>query len=225
MAARVEELETRIAEYQDEIAGLESEASAAEAQLLEREIRIAELEVRLDNQRLVLDETISEVVRTKAKLRGAESRAEAVSQMAEAEIALRGLADRPGGRRTEEYAKATELMEASGRAFEEENYGGAIYLVSQAKALITQGVTSATRHDIVISADETRFQRPFRLRALKNSNVRVGPGLEYRVISTVSAGTSLVGYSYTGEWIHVGLEDGRDGWIFRPLVVSGPDQP
>ena len=42
----------------------------------------------------MLDEAVVEVVRTKAKLRSIESRAEAASSMAEAEIALKGLAER-----------------------------------------------------------------------------------------------------------------------------------
>jgi SH3-like domain-containing protein len=28
----------------------------------------------------------------------------------------------------------------------------------------------------------------------------------------------LIGYSYVDEWIRIGAEDGRSGWIFRSLV-------
>ncbi|NIQ92292.1 MAG: hypothetical protein GWN93_26230, partial [Deltaproteobacteria bacterium] len=69
------------------------DASLAKLQLrlLERDAQIKQLEERLNSQQEMLDEAIQEVVRAKAKLRTLESKAEAASEMAEAEIAIKAL--------------------------------------------------------------------------------------------------------------------------------------
>ena len=69
------------------------DASLAKLQLrlLERDAQIKQLEERSNSQQEMLDEAIQEVVRAKAKLRSLESKAEAASEMAEAEIAIKAL--------------------------------------------------------------------------------------------------------------------------------------
>ena len=59
--------------------------------LLEKSEQIKELNKQISLQQKTLDETIQEVVRTKAKLRSLESKAEAASNLAEAEIAHKAL--------------------------------------------------------------------------------------------------------------------------------------
>lgn len=198
---------------------LEDRATKAELLLLERDARIQELEGRLERQQRLIDETISEVVRAKAKLRSVESRAEAASQMAEAEIALKALADLPGGAQTGEYAQAAELLERGGREFEEENYGGAIYLTSQAKSIISLGqLRIRNREQIQTQAGEVAFSVPLSLKLIRRGNVRKGPGLQYPVLATLEAGVVVTGYSYKGKWVQVKLEDGSRGWIYQSLL-------
>jgi SH3-like domain-containing protein len=55
---------------------------------------------------------------------------------------------------------------------------------------------------------------------LRTSNVREGPGTEFRVIVTLRQGTPLTGYSYKGEWIRIKLEDGTQGWIHQALASN-----
>ncbi len=40
------------------------------------------------------------------------------------------------------------------------------------------------------------------------------------MLFTVDAGTPLVGYSYTEQWVRINDDEGRDGWIFHNLVTS-----
>jgi len=95
--------------------------------LLERDAQIQNLEKKLDD-------AIQETVRSKAKLASQESRAEAASSLAEAEVALktflgsaRGLNKRP------EAVQLTALMKASGAELKNENYGGSLFLTNQIK--------------------------------------------------------------------------------------------
>jgi SH3-like domain-containing protein len=53
---------------------------------------------------------------------------------------------------------------------------------------------------------------------IRNSNLREGPDLKSKVLTTLEKGTPLIGYSYKGQWVRVFSEDGNNGWIFQTLV-------
>lgn len=183
-----------------------------EFQLLVKDAQLAELQSRLEDTR-------AEVVRTMAKLKTAASRAEAASGMAEAEVALQSL--RAGGQsQAPELPQATRLMQQSSVEFNKQNYGGALYLATQARATALAGrarLTDASRSQLL--AGETRFEMPLRFRVGTRGNVRAGPGTNYPVAFTVEAGAELTGYSHNDEWIRVTDPSGRNGWIFRNLVA------
>ena len=206
----------------------ERDASLAKLQLrlLERDAQIKQLEKRLDSQQEMLDEAIQEVVRAKAKLRSLESKAEAASEMAEAEIAVKALkAQLAGQARNPELIKAQELLKMSAQEFKKENYGGAVYLTSQAKGHIRAAQIrlggrekAAPIKRLPPVKGEVFFSLPLPLRVLKTSNLREQPDLEGKVITTLAIGTPLIGYSYKGQWVRVTSKDGNNGWVFQTLV-------
>ena len=96
--------------------------------LLEREAQIQNLEKKLDD-------AIQETVRSKAKLASQESRAEAASNLAEAEVGLKTLKDSIKGLdKRPDYAYVAQLMKTSAEELKKENYGGSLYLTNQIKA-------------------------------------------------------------------------------------------
>ena len=189
---------------------LERRVAELELRLLEKESQVEELKTRLDDTR-------GEVVRTMAKLQTVASRAEAASGMAEAEIALQSLKASSGHSSTE-ISEVTRLVRESTAEFNKANYGGALYLAGQAKALagVTRGRVSqagASRNG------ETLFATPVRLKSTGRGNVREGPGTNHSVAFSLDGGTTLTGYSYVDEWIRITDDNGRSGWIFRSLVT------
>ncbi|MCH6556728.1 MAG: SH3 domain-containing protein [Nitrospirae bacterium] len=181
--------------------------------LLEKKAHIA----RLTEQ---LEKVILEVVRAKAKLRSLESKAEAASDLAEAEIAVKAL--KAKGKRWESdpsFIKAEQLTKLSAREFKKGNYGGALYLTSQAKSLI-KGARERSMNQEMTSrvAGEVPFVLPLPLQLLSKSNVREGPGLHFKVLYSLAKGTALIGHAYKGQWVRVKSEDGRGGWVFYKLV-------
>ncbi len=56
-------------------------------------------------------------------------------------------------------------------------------------------------------------------------NLRLGPGLNYRIRSVLPAGQSLeiLGRSNNGDWIEVRLADGRGGWVYRSYLDTSLD--
>ena len=190
-----------------------------ERRVAELELRLLEKEAQVDELQARLDDTRGEVVRTMAKLQTVASRAEAASGMAEAEIALQSL-KASVGQQSPGVAQVTTLVRQSTAEFNKENYGGALYLAGQAKALaggsrgrVAGGSSGASR------PGETAFAAPIRLKSTGRGNVREGPGTKYDVAFSLETGSALTGISYVDEWIRVSDDSGRSGWIFRSLVT------
>jgi hypothetical protein len=195
-------------------AQLEDRVARLQIQILERDVQLRELREQLEATRL-------ELVRNMARLQTQASRAEAASGMAEAEIAMATLRRTPGGSGLPELAQAEGLFAQSSREFDSENYGGALYLAAQVRALV-RGGQARLRGGAAgeLRSGETLFAVPVPLQTTGRSNVRSGPGLEFGIHFTVDSGVALVGQSYTSQWVRVVDDGGREGWIFHTLVSS-----
>jgi hypothetical protein len=193
-------------------AELEARVAKLQMDLLEKEGQLAEVTAQLDAAR-------QEVVRTMAKLQSQASRAEAASGIAEAEIAVRDLRAAAGRQPVPEIAQAQQLLEMSGSEFNQDNYAGSLYLATQARAVAETGENRVRGGGgNSVRPGEVLFAVPVRLETLRRSNVREGPGLNFAILFTLDAGTSLIGRSHTDEWVRVSDERGRAGWIFHDLV-------
>ncbi len=197
-------------------AGLPAETDAARSiaqlrlRLLEQQIQNAELQKKLDD-------AIQEVIRANAQLQSVESRAQAASTLAEAEVALSTMdaaAPRP------EITQAEELLQMSAAEFDNENYGGSLYLTTQAKSLIAVASEQVSGADRPALPGEEPFAVPLPLRAVTRTNVREGPGTEFEVLFVVSPNVALVGQTYKDPWVRIRDERGRTGWIFHSLIES-----
>jgi hypothetical protein len=194
---------------------LEGKLAKLQLLVLEKDAKNKDLDRRLT-------EAIQEVVRTKAKLRSVESKAEAVSTLAEGEIALKTLkTNLPGVERDSDFLHAEELLRASGLELKKENYGGALYLAIQAKSIINEGQERSTgRKKTPMMAGEVLFATPVPLRLVSSSKIREGPGLDSKVLFTLQEGSELVGYTYRGLWVRVSSEDSRVGWVYYSLIAG-----
>jgi hypothetical protein len=54
------------------------------------------------------------------------------------------------------------------------------------------------------------------------ASLREGPGTDYKVVVEVKKGTGLMILEERGQWLLVGLEDGREGWIGRATTSEVP---
>lgn len=208
-ADEIEALQREIEDLEREVRGLETQVGDLQLGLLESEAQQSLLRVELD-------EAIREAVRSKGKLQSVESRAQAASTIAEAEIALNALPASLEG--TPRATQARALLAMSSSEFENENYGGALYLATQAKESVS---TSPSRAGGSASREsEVLFALPLPLQVLRTSNVRSGPGTSFEVLFTLDEGTLLSGHAYENQWVRVSLADGRDGWIYSTLVGS-----
>jgi hypothetical protein len=110
----------------------------------------------------------------------------------------------------------------SAREFESRNYGGSLYLASQAMSLVNIGRRRLGGPDMPRRAGEVLFVIPLSLEVTRNSNVREGPGRGFEVLFTLKERTLLVGLAYKDQWVRIRDDNGRGGWIFHSLVQSRP---
>lgn len=193
---------------------LEQRVATVQLRLLERAAQVENLQRQLDAAR-------QEVVRAMARLQTLASRAEAASAMAEAEIGMQAVTAAAGGEEVPEAIEARHLLVLSATEFANENYGGALYLASQARSAARAGEFRLTsERQGGRQPREVLFALPVPLATVQRSNVRTGPGLGFRVLFTIDAATPLVGHSYTEQWVRITDDEGRDGWIFHNLVTS-----
>ena len=217
-AAAVRELRRTIAGRDALIRDLREENGRRNSRLIEKDALILQLEDRLLSQQRQLDDTIQEVVRVKAKQRSLESRAEAASEMAEAEIALKSLRVKAATSYRSELLKAEQLLEMAATEFEDQNFGGALYLIGQAKSQIRMGSLKLHEGPEEGNGGELALAVPISVTVTKRSNLRDGPGREFKVLVTLDPGTLVTGYSTKGSWLRVETGEGRSGWIHLSLV-------
>jgi hypothetical protein len=209
-----------VQQLQDALAKETATNQELEAKLAKLQLLLLEQDAQNKDLDRKLGEAIVEVVRAKAKLRSLESKAEAVSTLAEGEIALKTLkANTAGAQKDADYRQAEDLLKASGLELQKENYGGALYLATQAKSIINQGKERSTGVEkTALMAGEAPFTLPLSLRTVSSSKVREGPGLDAKVLFTLPQGAALRGHSYKGLWVRVSDDDGRSGWIYYSLI-------
>lgn len=188
----------------------ERELARLKIEMLESAAQMAELERRLG-------EATTELVRAMARLRTLATRAEAASAIAEAEVTLQQLRGRAGQQSPPEVAQAERSLRSASEAFAAENYGGAVYLATQAKRAATAG------RGRLAEAEGTRpgeraFSVPVPLVTTSRANLRAGPGATFAVVTSVNGGTALTGYAHEQEWLRVVMADGRGAWIHQSLV-------
>jgi hypothetical protein len=195
---------------------LEDRLARLQIQLFERDVQLQDLQEQLEATRL-------ELVRNMARLQTQASRAEAASGMAEAEIAIGTLRRAPGSGTLPELTRADELFRQSSAEFASDNYGGALYLATQVRALVRAGQARLRgRGEGALAAGETVFAVPVPLATTGRANVRTGPGTNFAVSFTLDASSPVTGQSYTSQWIRVVDQQNREGWVFNTLVTNRP---
>jgi hypothetical protein len=204
-----ESLNRQVVAHQD----LEEKIARLQLQLFEREAQLRDVHERHE-------QAILEVVRAKAKLRSLESKAEAASTLAEAEVAIKTLKNQIASKDKDvDIQRAEELLRLGAEEFKKENYGGALYLTSQAKMLIKEGQErSITRDKLPLVPGEAAFAILVPLRSVNSAKLREGPGTSMKVVASLEEGTSLTGHSYKGPWVRVRAQDGRVGWVYYNQV-------
>jgi uncharacterized protein YgiM (DUF1202 family) len=189
------------------------------------ELRVLEKAAEAEQLQGALDEARREVVRAMAKLQTIASRAEAASGMAEAELALQSLQN--AAAQVPEVRQARGLLKVSNEEFGRDNYGGALYLATQAKSAVTSGLNrvASAADRTTLRAGEVLFALPLKLETQGRSNVRDGPGTAYKILFTLEVKSPVIAHAYSEQWVRISDEGGRSGWVFYNLVGRPDSTP
>lgn len=155
-----------------------------------------------------LETTENELIRTKAKLKGIETKAEASSAIAEAQTLILRSGDEKV--RPTNVARAREKLGIAETQLRGGNYGAAVFFALQAQDLLEKpGRARATSPEsppagaVVVTASSAK--------------VRSEPRRNAPVIARLPRGTSVVPLAEEGEWTRVEVK-GRTGWIAKSLI-------
>ncbi len=175
------------------------QAQAERIQALERKV------ARLSSD---LAEAESAMVAIESGLRGAQTRADAVSALAEARISVeRARTSTPW--RGAEIAEVTNKIEEAERQFQAGNPGSAVFFASRAQRIADSLDQEARR---VAGAKEARIVTSPRV------NLRAGPSTTDSVLAVLSEATPVLPQRSAGEWVLVRTPDGIAGWIHASLL-------
>ena len=191
---------------------MERELARTKVQLLERSAQLADMDRRFG-------EATTEVVRAMARLRTLATRAEAASAIAEAEVTLQQLRGRAGQQGAPEVVQAEAALREGSKAFDAENFGGAVYLATQAKRAATAGRGRlAEGAGTVTRPGERALALPVPLTTTARANLRAAPSASAAVVSTAPVGTTFTAYAYEQDWLRVTMSDGRSAWVHQSVV-------
>jgi hypothetical protein len=59
-----------------------------------------------------------------------------------------------------------------------------------------------------------------------NVNLREGPGMNFKVVGSITKGTSLSILEEKGQWLHIRIGEGKEAWIYKSAISEdGPRSP
>ena len=170
--------------------------------------RTAQLEREVARLRADLRQAEEAMVTIESGLRGVHTRADAVSSLAEARIAVER-ASQSVPWRPAEVREARAKLEEAERQLEAGHSGSAFFFASRARRIAE---TLSEEADQVAQHASTRFVRAQRV------NLRAGPSTDTRVIGVLDKATPVFPERREGDWVLVRTTAGPVGWIHDSLL-------
>ena len=170
--------------------------------------RTAKLEREVARLRADLRQAEESMVAIESGLRGEHSRADAVSSLAEARIAVERASQSIPWRPDEVQEAHAKLKEAE-QQLEAGHPGSAVFFASRARRIAE---TLSEEADQIVRHASTRFVRAKRL------NLRAGPSTDAPVIGVLSEATPVFLERSESDWVLVRTTEGPIGWEHSSLL-------
>ena len=170
---------------------------------------------RLASLQRELDFAEAEVIQTKTRLKGPESKAEASSAIAEASILIGRLQDDPRGRHT--LARAQDAVVRAEELMEEGHYGAAIFFARKAQ---DTALRAAPDEQPAPTQQTVELPPPYPTYTVRvaRANLRSGPSLSSPVVAQLDGGTRITATAMHGTWVKVTVAGDEQGWVLASLL-------
>ena len=172
--------------------------------------RIEYLEREVERMRADLRQAEEAMIYLESGMRGEHTRADAVSTVAGARVAVESACERAPWRSTD-CDEARGKLEEAERQIQRQRMGAAIFFASRAQR-IADDVTGEAR--VVARMGNALFVRGARV------NLRSGPSMEDTILRVLTRSTPVFQERRDGEWVLVRTHAGRVGWIYGALLGS-----
>ena len=198
----------------------ELEVSHLQQQAVLAQIQLALLSKQAEVNQLLSEQQIAiqEMVRTQAKLRSRNSRAETVAALAEATVIINNAREKASDNQNILISRAEALLDMSHQALEEGNFDGASYLASQSESMVTSILAATPTNQSPNNNYEILFAMRLPMQVRVNANVRKLPSSKASILTTISSGLTVEASGYSGEWVHVHLPENQSGWVYYNLL-------
>jgi hypothetical protein len=172
--------------------------------------RVEFYEREVERLRADLQQAEESLVAMESGLRGFQSRADAVSALAEGRIALERVGPRVPWRQ-EQVAEAREKLAEASHQIEEGHVGSAVFFASRAHRITASLREEA--HRVEAWADK-------RVVLGVMVNLRAGPSTRHGVVDVLVAATPVFPERHAGSWTLVRTPHGRVGWVHASLLTA-----
>ena len=170
--------------------------------------RVERLQREVARLRADLHQAEEAMVTIESGLRGVHSRADAVSSLAEARIAVERASQSVPWRPTE-VAEARAKLEEAERQLEAGHSGSAVFFASRARR-IAQTLSE--------EAEQVARHASIRFVHAKRVNLRADPSTDARVIGVLGKATPVFLERREGDWALVRTAAGPVGWVHNALL-------
>jgi hypothetical protein len=186
----------------------DSEVRNLQARVRRSEDEQRRLEEELAAEKRDLEVTEMELIRTKARLKGLETKAEASSAIAEARILLK----RANGRAGPLLLSGEQSLAKAEQQLRDENFGAANFFALKAQDFATRAQEAPEARSRAVLPLSVRV-------SVSRANLRGGPGLNQKVLALLPRGTTLFvrSASPNGDWFEV-THGEKTAWISRSVV-------
>ncbi len=166
------------------------------------------LERALARLRTDLRQAEAAMVASDSELRGAHTRADAVSAVAEARIAVQRAANTVHWR-PEQLEEARDKLDEAERQLQAQRSGGAVFFASRARR-IADGLNEEARR--------VAGNRAARFIGARQANLRTGPSTQRKVVAVLPQGTPVFPQREEERWMLVRTLSGPVGWLHASLL-------
>jgi hypothetical protein len=150
------------------------------------------------------------IVAMESGLRGSQSRADAVSGLAEARIALDRVSPRVPWREDRVEEARAKLNEGQ-RQLDLDHVAAAVFFASRA-----QGIADSLAQEVTLVAGWPGM----RVVAGERVNLRAGPSRDHAVLAVLAHDTPVLPERGEGDWTLVRTPSGQVGWVHAPLLLA-----
>lgn len=172
--------------------------------------RVEYLEREVDRMRADLSQAEEAMIYLESGMRGEHTRADAVSTVAGARVAVESACKRAPWRGAD-CDEARGKLEESERQIQRNRMGAAVFFASRAQR-IADYVAGEAR--VVARMGNALFVKSERV------NLRSGPTTDDTILRVLTRSTPVFQERRDGEWVLVRTHSGRVGWIYGSLLSS-----